>query len=91
VTQLLHTPFLALDAKGGVNLSIYVLWNNELNFIVFEFGTWLVITLIFVCVRLCELEKFGCVLVMIYSAFYLLRKVYARLKNCMKSVFFLLC
>jgi hypothetical protein len=42
----------------------------------------------FVCVRLCELEKFGCVLVMIYSAFYLLRTVYARLKNCMKSVFF---
>jgi hypothetical protein len=39
------------------------LWNNELVF-VFEFGTWLVITLNFVCVRLCELEKFGCVLVM---------------------------
>jgi hypothetical protein len=71
---------LALDAKGGVKLSIYVLvvWNNEL---VFEFGTWLVITLNFVCVRLCELEKVGCVLVMFFSAFYLLRTVYDRLKT----------
>jgi hypothetical protein len=36
-----------------------------MNYIVFvfEFGTWLVITLNFVRVRLCELEKFGCVLV----------------------------
>jgi hypothetical protein len=53
------------------------LWNNEL---VFEFGTWLAITLNFVCVRLCEIEKVGCVLVMLFSAFYLLRIVYARLK-----------
>jgi hypothetical protein len=51
--------------------------NNEL---VFEFGTWFVITLNFVCVRLCELETFGCVLVMFFSAFSLLRTVYARLK-----------
>jgi hypothetical protein len=65
---------------------------GTMNFIVFvfEFGTWLVITLNFVCVRLCELEKFGCVLVMIFSAFYLLRTVYARLKTCVKSVLFLL-
>jgi hypothetical protein len=66
------------------------LWNNELVF-EFEFGTWLVITLNFVCVRLCELEKFGCVLVMFFSTFYLLRTVYARLKNCVMSVFLLLC
>jgi hypothetical protein len=66
------------------------LWNNELVF-EFEFGTWLVITLNFVCVRLCELEKFGCVFVMFSPAFYLLRTVYARLKNCVMSVFLLLC
>jgi hypothetical protein len=91
VTQLLHTYFLALDAKGGVKLSIYVcLWNNELycieliwNLACNNFN--------FVCVRLCELEKFGCVLVMIFSAFYLLRTVYARLKNCVMFVFLLLC
>jgi hypothetical protein len=66
------------------------LWNNELVF-EFEFGTWLVITLNFVCVRLCELEKFGCVLVMFFSAFYLLRTVNARLKNYVMSVFLLFC
>jgi hypothetical protein len=63
-----------------------------MNFIVFvfEFGTWLVITLNFICVRLCELEKFGCVLVMIFFAFYHLKTVYARLKTCVKAVLFLL-
>jgi hypothetical protein len=65
------------------------LWNNELVF-EFEFGTWLVITLNFICVSLCELEKFGCVLAMIFSTFYLLMTVYARLKNCVMPVFLLL-
>jgi hypothetical protein len=50
----------------------------------------LVITLNFVRVRLCELEKFGCVLVMIFFAFYHLRTVYARLKTCVNVVLFLL-
>jgi hypothetical protein len=39
------------------------------------------------CVRLCELETFGCVLVMFYS----LRMIYARLKICENSVFSLVC
>jgi hypothetical protein len=84
-------PFWRLMPKGEWSYLFMCLWNNELNFIVFEFGTWVVITLNFVCVRLCELEKFGCVFVMVYSAFYLLRTLYARLKNCVKSVFSLLC
>jgi hypothetical protein len=32
------------------------------------------------CVRLCELETYGCVLVVILSVFYFLRMLYARLK-----------
>jgi hypothetical protein len=67
------------------------LWNNELVAFEFKFETWLVITLNFVCVRLRELEIFGCVLVMSFSAFYLLRTAYARLQNCVLSVFLLLC
>jgi hypothetical protein len=42
----LHSSFLALDAKGGVNLSFMCCGTMNLNFIVFGFGTWLVITLI---------------------------------------------
>jgi hypothetical protein len=49
VIQLLHTSFLVLDAKGGVNLSIYV-WNNDFELHVFGFGTLVCNNAKFVCV-----------------------------------------
>jgi hypothetical protein len=85
-----HFLFGAWSQRGSE--VIYLCACGTMNFIVFvfQFGTCLVITLNLVCVRLCELEKFGCVLAMIFFAFYHLRTAYARLKTCVKAVLFLL-
>jgi hypothetical protein len=91
VIQLLHTSFLALDAKGAVNLSIYVFGTMNLIFMHLNLEIWLVITLnSYVCKTMWAWDIWLCVCDDLLC-FYLLRMFYARLKNCVKSVFSLMC
>jgi hypothetical protein len=82
VIQLLHTSFLVLDAKGGVNLSIYVLEQWTLNFMYLDLELCLVITLnSYVCKTMWAWDTWLCACGVLLC-FYSLRMTYARLKIC---------